>query len=376
MAMGLYSGPTSGLDPYGPVGGMGSRLWNYLRQQEAMQPPQQPTAQNAAQQYLAPAVGAGITAGFAQSPEEYGQGMSQVASQGQSFWNNLLQQYGGDAAQAIQAAQPYLQQIAGLQEAVGSYFGNKEMQQNLMAASGTADPFGPERGGYQERLRNTFTDPNWMNRDPSLSTLTDDSYIREYAGKDFGDLYSDDFIKQYGETDILGKLGDETYLQSISDRIMNDVAKEMSAKGYMNSGNFGMDLGRRLQQEIAPLSFQQQQAMANARANQAGTLANLYQNRFGQLTNLSADQARNAANLEQTRRQSLLQGAQNQQSFLGQLAGSQFNPANAASLQQAAANAGYNARVAPTAGVGYTAQQTPRYPSVTYNATTSGPIYG
>ena len=260
---------------------------------------------------------------FAQTPEAFGQGMSQTADQATQFWQQLLQQAGGDANKAIESARPYLQQIGGLAEAIGSYYGNKELQANLESASQQADPFGSQRGGYQEQLRNTTTNPNWMQENSTLNPLTNDQYIQDYANKD-----------------LMGNLGNENYLQSISDRVQNDVAKQMSAKGFMNSGNYGMELGQRLQQEIAPLSLQQQQAMAGIRQNQAG----------------------NILNAQQQRQKDLVGAGQNQQTFLSNLSGAQFGPGQSANISADAARAGSNARTGASAGIGYSLQQQPNYP--------------
>jgi len=357
MSQASYSGPggysTEGLRP-------GSRLYQYMRQKQMKMSPEQLRQVNQPQpeqSQLSGALSTGIQTGFAQTPGQFDQGMSNVATQGQQFWEQLLAQHGGDAQKAMQAAQPYLQQIGGLQEAVGNYFGNTEMQSSLNQAADQADPFSEQRPQYQDQLSSTYSDPDWVKNDAGLSGFADDSYIKEYGEQDFSEQYGDEFIQDYANTDIMGKLGDETYLQQMNDRIQNDVAKQMSSKGFMNSGNYGMDLGRRLQQEIAPMSYQQQKDMANIRGSQAANVANMHGSRNEFLSGLSANQAATVADLQRQRRESILRGVQQERTFLGNMSGAQFGPANAANLRSQAADAGRQARTGSGAGIGYSAQQ-------------------
>lgn len=240
-----------------------------------------------------------------------------------SLWNQFLESSGLDslvkggqiAASVLTASKPIMDAFNAYRERETAKQNEALVRDQVNQAIQRADPFFGQREFYQGQLKDSFTDPNYMQNNPLLKRVSDTNWIDR--------MENPDWINEYRDTDILGRLGDEGYLGDISDRIKNDVAKEMSAKGFMNSGNYGMELGRRLQQEIAPLSLQQQQAIANLRAQKASQLGTFNQNQQNLIGQLRQNQLGTLSN-----------AYGNQQNMLGTFSGGTFNPANAGQIQQ------------------------------------------
>lgn len=138
-----------------------------------------------------------------------------------SFWQTLEEALGlpVNALQgATQAAtsNPFLKGLGLLGDALLSNYNTNKLGDAITQAQGMADPFGPQRGFYQNMLKESYTNPN--------------------------------FFK------------DNATLGGIRNMAVNDVSRAMAAQGYNQSTNALYGIGQRLQDEGTKyaLGFQNQ----------------------------------------------------------------------------------------------------------------------